>query len=99
MKYWYGKMNTKYQLQFLIILQQGNSAKFLKAPEAIEFGAYKNKLRFTSSAVETLEVREVLIRYAMLLTNMHKLFRQRIRTESYQLTMLLFLLLKLRRGQ
>mmetsp|Transcript_45810 Transcript_45810/g.97734 ORF Transcript_45810/g.97734 Transcript_45810/m.97734 type:complete len:159 (-) Transcript_45810:89-565(-) len=32
-----------------------SSSKYLKEPEAIDFAAYKNKLRFTSSAVEALE--------------------------------------------
>jgi hypothetical protein len=37
---------------------QANSAKYLKEPETINFGAYKNKLRFTGSAVESLEVQK-----------------------------------------
>jgi hypothetical protein len=32
------------------------SGKYIKEPEAIDFAAYKGKLRFTSSAVESLEV-------------------------------------------
>ncbi|KAJ1434736.1 hypothetical protein B484DRAFT_446412 [Ochromonadaceae sp. CCMP2298] len=31
------------------------SSKYIKEPEAIDFAAYKGKLRFTSSAVESLE--------------------------------------------
>ena len=34
---------------------QSNATKFVKDPEAIDFGAYKNKLQFTSSAVANLE--------------------------------------------
>mmetsp|Transcript_4589 Transcript_4589/g.9301 ORF Transcript_4589/g.9301 Transcript_4589/m.9301 type:complete len:159 (-) Transcript_4589:155-631(-) len=32
-----------------------NSSKYLKEPEAIDFNAYKNKLKFTGSAVQALE--------------------------------------------
>jgi hypothetical protein len=37
--------------------KQASSAKFLKEPEAINFGAYQKKLKFTGSAVQALEVR------------------------------------------
>ena len=32
-----------------------NATKYVKDPEAIDFGSYKNKLKFTSSAVADLE--------------------------------------------
>ncbi len=35
---------------------QVNAAKYGKEPAPIDFAAYKNKLRFTGSAVATLEV-------------------------------------------
>ena len=35
---------------------QTNSSKFVKAPEPIDFNAYKAKLKFSATAVEALEV-------------------------------------------
>lgn len=40
----------------LAYCDQANAAKYGKAPEVIDFAAYKNKLRFTGSAVASLEV-------------------------------------------
>ncbi len=35
---------------------QANSAKFVKDPSPIDFSAYKKKLKFSSTAVDKLEV-------------------------------------------
>ena len=35
---------------------QSDNAKYVKATAAIDFGAYKKKLKFTGSAVDALEV-------------------------------------------
>ena len=41
---------------FLLIFFQSDNAKYVKATAAIDFGAYKKKLKFTGSAVDALEV-------------------------------------------
>ena len=44
---------------FLHRCVQANAAKYGKAPEVIDFAAYKNKLRFTGSAVASLTAAEM----------------------------------------
>jgi hypothetical protein len=46
-----------YLIFFACFLRNSQAnAKLMKDPEPINFGAYKQKLRFTSSAVDALEV-------------------------------------------
>ena len=51
--------DTRFAHTHILRFVQSDTAKYVKEPAAIDFSAYKKKLKFTSSAVDALEVRSI----------------------------------------